>query len=1410
MKIKLLFLLLLLPALCALPFASFATEKLLFGVSLCHPKPQIKEKYQPLVDYLTAEVKGVEFELLIKDFCQVEHLPSDVVPDLLLTPPRQYIIQHDDNKFNTAIASVIRKSPDGVSIGRNGGVIFSAAGREDVNRLADLKGKRIAVPGKDSLGGFLAQMYELNKSALPFPEEKDLLRVASHREVVLTVLSGQADVGFVRGGVLEQMSQQGELDLVDLKLIHRMVQPGFPYSVSTPLYPEWPVVALAHMESGLQQRIQDALLSMPVGHQAALQAGIVGFSEAASYHPVEQLARALTISPFDHRHTLGWADIWGQNRMLLYFSLLALLVIGFLLWLLIYRNRQLVDSRDRLTELLASQEAIFLAIPELMFEMDLNGRYLNVWARNPNELTTTKSLLLGRTVFDVMPLDQAERVMVALKEANRNGQSHGQQIMLGAGGNEKWFELSVSLKNCESSPHCFIVLSRDITDRIRSQNRLKMSEQRYSGLFEGMADGVAIFKSRDKGADFELIDLNPAGEKIEGLLSEDVVGKRLFEAFPGVRDKSLQEAFQRVLATGTPESIPLSFYADGCLTGWRENFIYRQGGGEIVAIFSDQTARKQAEQKLQQSESMKRLILDTIPDMMWLKDRDGIYMTCNPPFEQFAGFSEEEIIGKTDFDLVDAGLASFFRANDQAAMQSNQPEINEEWVTMADSGYEVLLETTRVALYDVNGEILGVLGIGHDITERHEAEGAARLSSSVFTHSQEGIIITDAKNRIIDANPACYHLTGYSPDELIGHNPHILSSGNQSREFYQQMWQKINDEGNWQGEIQNRNKSGEVYTERLSIDVVHGDDGNLKHYVGVFSDITYLKEQEIALERVAYSDALTGLPNRLLLSDRIQQAISQAERQKKMVAICYLDLDGFKPINDQHGHKAGDEVLIEVGKRLTAAIRQGDSVARLGGDEFVLLLLNLHSMFELEQMVDRVLRVIGESYQLSGKEQVFVSASVGIALYPLDDSEPDTLLRHADQAMYIAKKQGKNRYSFFDPTEERRAVTAHGLHFAIEEAIQKKEFVLYYQPKVNMLTGEVVGAEALIRWQHPVKGLLGPLEFLPVIEHSSLIVDVGNWVLRQALTQMRAWKAEGVDIKVSVNIAALQLQQHDFVSGLKALLTEFSDLPPSNLELEILETAALHDVNHVSQIMRQCEALGVEFALDDFGTGYSSLTYLKRLPAHVLKIDQSFIHDLLDDKDDVAITEGILGLSRAFNRTAIAEGVETVLHGVLLLNMGCELGQGYGIARPMPAEDFLGWVKDYKIAPEWAEIRDSSVPDVDISILMIAVEHHRLVAQVLSAVKNKAPALLPDDLQDAHACEFGKWLDSDGAERYGHTAEYQPLLSQHEHVHELCELAASQLINGPMDLLMQTTEQLKAVRNEVLDSLNRLRNLRDR
>jgi diguanylate cyclase (GGDEF)-like protein/PAS domain S-box-containing protein len=619
--------------------------------------------------------------------------------------------------------------------------------------------------------------------------------------------------------------------------------------------------------------------------------------------------------------------------------------------------------------------------------------------------------------------------------------------------------------------------------------------------------------------------------------------------------------------------------------------------------------------------------------------------------------------------------------------------------------------------------------------QRERADEQLRLAANVFAHAAEGITITGLDGKIIDVNDAFCRITGYSRDEVVGKNPNILSSGKQDAAFYADMWRSLVQQGHWHGEVWNRRKDGEVYAEMLTISTVRNAAGKPEQYVALFSDITASKQHQSQLEHIAHFDALTNLPNRVLLSDRMRQAMAQTLRRGQMLAMAYIDLDGFKRINDLHGHEVGDEVLVALAQRMKPILREGDSLARMGGDEFAAVLVDLPNVADSVPMLTRLLEAAAQPLTL-GELTMQVSASIGVTFYPqTDEVDADQLLRQADQAMYQAKLAGKNRYHVFDNEQDRSVRGHHESLDHIRLALERNEFVLHYQPKVNMRTGQVVGAEALIRWQHPERGLLAPAVFLPVIEDHALSIDVGNWVIDTALAQMALWRTAGLHLPVSVNIGARQLQDPQFVSKLAAHLAAHPSVAPTDLELELLETSALEDVVRISKVIEACKHLGVHFSLDDFGTGYSSLTYLKRLPVGLLKIDQSFVRDMLDDPDDLAILDGVIGLARAFGRRVIAEGVETIEHGEMLLQLGCEHAQGYGVARPMPADRIPAWASSWQPDVLWKQAQ--VVPHDTLPVLNACVEHRAWVNALEAYFTGERET--PPPLHLDH-CNFGKWL----------------------------------------------------------------------
>lgn len=826
----------------------------------------------------------------------------------------------------------------------------------------------------------------------------------------------------------------------------------------------------------------------------------------------------------------------------------------------------------------------------------------------------------------------------------------------------------------------------------------------------------------------------------------------------------------------------------GEIVSWTENGLPKR----MLGTHTDIDHAKQLETELSNERTFLKSLLQNIPDLVWLKDPAGLYLACNRRFEHLYGVSEAELIGRGDVQFVDESTAQFFRHHDLNALASATPLVNEEWLEFKHDGHRELVETTKVRLTTPAGEVLGVLGIAHNITERVEHAEQLKLAASVFSSAIEGIMITNPHGIILDVNESFTRITGYTKQQAVGQNAGLLNSGRQSRSFYRHLWRDLLQKGQWAGEIWNRRANGEIYAELLHISSTRDEQGQISHFVAVFSDISTLKAQQQQLELIAHFDPLTGLPNRVLLVDRLRQALQQSRRSLKTLAVVFLDLDGFKIINDQFGHQVGDQVLVTIANRFREALRGGDTIARIGGDEFIAVLPELTdaqaSLIVLERLLDAAATpFVVEEIELQ------VSASLGVTFALMaSDSDADLLIRQADQAMYQAKLAGKNRFHVFDPKNDNDARHRFELLNEIRTAIDQDQFTLYYQPKVALRTGEVIGFEALIRWQHPVRGLLSPIEFIPLVAQHPLAISLGDWVIAEALSQLHDWNQQGFRTVISVNMDSQQLNDLDFLRRLHDVLELFPNVHPTQLELEVLETGALDNLQHVSQLIRQLQHEGIYCALDDFGTGYSSLTFLKQLPARTIKIDQSFVRQMLEDAQQLVIVESVISLAQRFERHVIAEGVESLLHGVFLSALGCQQAQGYGIARPMPAEQVLSWVSAWQAPACW-----SLVPLLDadgMQGLIALIEHH----QWYQAVKRGAP-------QESHnhfgeSCRLDHWLNREQVQqKFRDCALYQQARKTHNQLHQALA-TLDQLRADSLSLALQQ-QLLRLLCGDVIDCL---------
>ena len=913
--------------------------------------------------------------------------------------------------------------------------------------------------------------------------------------------------------------------------------------------------------------------------------------------------------------------------------------------------------------------------------------------------------------------------------------------------------------NADGSPAVLRGAIQDVTESKLAEIALGDSQKLLQLFVEHAPVAIAMFDG-----EMRYLAVSHRWAKDHSIADREIIGRSHYEINPEVPER-WKETHRRGLA-GERQRMEEDRYdrADGSLQWIRWEIIPWLGGddavGGIVMFYEDITQRRQAEAALRESKELLQLFIAHAPAALAMFDREMRYLSASQRWLEEYALAEQDILGHSHYEIV-PDIPERWKKAHQRGLAGETLRADEDRFERADgtlqwSRWEVI--PWRAS----DGTVGGIILFAEDITKHRETDERLRLAASVFTNAREGIAITDPNGDILEVNDMFTRITGYSREEALGQNPRILKSGVQSEEFYANMWRSLIEDGHWSGEIWNRNKGGEIIAENLTINSVRDASGKLMQYVALFSDITQLKKHAQQLEHLTHYDVLTSLPNRVLLVDRLHQAMAQSKRRKQILAVAYLDLDGFKEINDEHGRDAGDRLLTSLAFDMKCALREGDTLARLGGDEFVAVMIDLDDAAASASILDQLREAAAEPVQV-GDLSLRVSASIGVTFYPQsEEADPDTLLRQADQAMYQAKLAGGNRYHIFDPEHD---LTVRGRHENLEhirQALAAREFVLHYQPKVNMRSGKVVGVEALIRWQHPERGLLPPGMFLPVIEDHSLAIEVGEWVIETALTQMESWSAAGLEIPVGVNVCALQLQQANFVDRLSSSLAAHPPVKPFSLEIELLETSALQDVAQTSQVLNACNGIGVSFALDDFGTGYSSLSYLKRLPASILKIDQSFVSDMLEDPENLNILEGVLGLASAFHRQVIAEGVETVEHGLMLLQLGCELAQGYGIARPMPEREIPLWISSWRPDPRWAQV--PPVHSGNRSLLYACVEHRAWIAAFESYLMGKRHA--PPSM-DPRQCRFGKWLEGERLAGRANQPACRSVEAAHRKLHEV-------------------------------------------
>lgn len=823
------------------------------------------------------------------------------------------------------------------------------------------------------------------------------------------------------------------------------------------------------------------------------------------------------------------------------------------------------------------------------------------------------------------------------------------------------FELFGRFVDGETGTRLLAVVA-DVTDRERGQE-LKRREREFRTLAEHSPDLIARVDRN-----LRYLYVNPAVENITGIRRKAYVGRTSAELLMSSESVAFWEACLReVFAKGEKKSVEFTFSDLGGAAHTYEWLMLPEVGpdGRVETVLSsarDVTERKAAERATRDSVVALQNVLDNVPAMITWYNTDGSLRFVNKALEERVGWRLEELRAG-DF------LAMLVRdPQERVAAREHMNEPGRNWHDFhltARDGVEFDTTWSNVRLNDGSQ-----VGIGIDITERKRREQQARLAGAVFRSTNEGIFVTDLDHAIVAVNPAFTDITGFPFADVRGHTPETLYSGTDTEGSYGRIWQAVVRDGQWQGEIWNRRRDGEVYPAWQSISAVKDEQGGITNYVAVLSDISPIKRAEARLDYLAHHDALTGLPNRFAFAANLEQSLERAKRHNERVALLFLDLDRFKMINDTLGHAAGDRLLQMVAERLKTCVRAEDLVTRLGGDEFTIVIEELRDPREAGQLAEKVIQALARPISIDGRE-VVTSVSVGIGVFPDNAADAEGLAKVADTAMYRAKERGRSRYAFYSPDLTLRAIEYFMIESQLRQALARKEFVLHYQPRIDLATGELRGAEALLRWRHPERGLLPPADFIRVAEESGLIEPIGEWVVREALAQVNLWRCAGIgSIPIAVNMCGREvLHDHHVIEAVESARRECT-LSQTDVQLDIEVTeSVMQSMNKSSEVLRELRAGGVGIAIDDFGTGYSSLSRLMDLPIDTLKIDRSFVRGIPHEANRKALTAAIISMGHSLGMRVIAEGVETREQLAFLAQQRCDEAQGFLISRAVPPDE---------------------------------------------------------------------------------------------------------------------------------------------